>query len=232
MLVIFDCDGVLIDSEAMTRLGHPTEPGDIARRFAGVPHSTAWATLSEEIGFAQPADWIDTILAECARRMETELQAIAGASDVLASLTRAGHAVCVASSSSTSTLETNLQRTGLWPQVAPHVFSVTQVKRPKPAPDVFLHAAAQMGFDPADCLVIEDSVAGITAARRAGMAVCGFTGGGHVYDELPGRLTEAGASHVCTTMPAILTFAEAWARRDASLTHQTDSTGSPRPLSD
>ena len=83
-LVIFDCDGVLIDSElifcavdaeALTGLGHPTGPGDIARRFAGVPHRDAWATIANEIGFTQPEHWIEDILAECERRMEHELLA-------------------------------------------------------------------------------------------------------------------------------------------------------------
>ena len=76
--------------------------------------------------------------------------------------------------------------------LTPHVFSVDQVKRPKPAPDVFLFAASQMGFDPSDTIVVEDSVAGVLAARRAGMRVLGFTSGGHVYSSLASRLLDAG----------------------------------------
>ena len=78
----------------------------------------------------------------------------------------------------------------------PYVYSVSQVRRAKPAPDVFLHAAAQMGADPAECLVVEDSVAGVVAARRAGMRAVGFLGGGHAYDGLATRLREAGAIEV------------------------------------
>jgi len=87
--------------------------------------------------------------------------------------------------------------------VAPNVFSVSQVKRSKPAPDVLLFAASQMGFDPTDCVVVEDSVAGVTAAKRAGMRSLGFIGGGHAYDALQGRLLEAGALCICSSMAEI-----------------------------
>ncbi len=87
--------------------------------------------------------------------------------------------------------------------VTPNVFSVSQVKRSKPAPDVFLFAASQMGFDPNDCIVVEDSVAGVTAARRAGMRSIGFVGGGHAYDALQARLSEAGAASICSSMAEI-----------------------------
>lgn len=202
MLVIFDCDGVLIDSELiycavdaerMTGLGHPTSAADIARRFTGVPHRQAWEVLSAEIGFEQPAGWIDDILAECGRRFASDLKPIVGAGETLRQLRQAGVEVCVASSSGLPHLRANLAQVGLLGEVEPHVYSVTQVRRPKPAPDVFLFSASQLGCDPADCLVVEDSVAGVTAARRAGMRVVGFLGGGHVYDELGPRLLDAGA---------------------------------------
>ena len=211
-LVIFDCDGVLIDSElifcavdaeALTGLGHPTGPGDIARRFAGVPHRDAWATIANEIGFTQPEHWIEDILAECERRMEHELKPIAGAAPLLSDLSALGTRFCVASSTGLAALRRNLERCGLLERIDPNVFSVTQVRRPKPAPDVFLHAAAQMGTDPSDCIVVEDSVAGVTAARRAGMPVVGFLGGGHVYDDLGSRLLAAGAADLAADMAAL-----------------------------
>ena len=211
-LVIFDCDGVLIDSEAifcavdaeaLTGLGYPTAPRDIARRFAGVPHRVAWDTISAEIGYTQPVRWVDDILAECERRIEEELQPIAGAARLLADLSAAGSAFCVASSTGLASLRRNLERCDLLAMLDPNVFSVTQVRRPKPAPDVFLHAAAQMGADPGECLVIEDSVAGVTAARRAGMQALGFLGGGHVYDGLGERLRAAGATGVADDMVGV-----------------------------
>ena len=89
---------------------------------------------------------------------------------------------------------------GLLDHFDPHIFSGSQVKRGKPAPDVFLYAASQMGADPARCLVIEDSLTGVTAARRAGMNVIGFGGGGHVSAGLEQRLRDAGALHIAKSM--------------------------------
>ena len=213
MLVIFDCDGVLIDSEsiycsvdsaALAELGHAISPQDIARRFSGVPHHVLWETLSEELGFATPPDMLDRVRAECRRRFETELKPIAGAAESLRGAVALGHAACVASSTRLEGLRRNLGTAGLLPLVDPHVFSSSQVKRGKPAPDVFLFAASQMGVDPADCLVIEDSVAGVTAARRAGMSVLGFNGGSHADDTLPDRLRAAGARSVLASQVEIL----------------------------
>lgn len=213
MLVIFDCDGVLIDSEAifcavdaeaLTRLGHPTTAATISERFAGVPHQIAWRQLSTELNLQLPQNWLDDLLLECQRRFPAELVPIPGAASAVAMIVESGDQVCVASSTELVSLRENLQRTGLLSLLAPHVFSVDQVKRPKPAPDVFLFAASQMGFDPADTIVVEDSVAGVMAARRAGMRVLGFTGGGHAYSSLASRLMDAGAEHVCSTMDQVV----------------------------
>ena len=133
------------------------------------------------------------------REPDAKLVAITDAADALRTVVALGHATCVASSTSLAGLRRNLERTGLLELVDPHVFSASQVKRGKPAPDVFLYAASQMGVDPAECLVIEDSVAGTTAARRAGMDVVGFTGGSHVDDELADRLLAAGARRIFTS---------------------------------
>lgn len=212
MLVIFDCDGVLIDSEvifcavdseALARLGHTVAPSEIARRFCGTPHHVAWGTLSAELGFALDPGIVEEIKAESARRFTTELRAIAGAAEAIAAAPALGHPPCVASSTGLPNLRRNLETAGLLPLVDPHVFSASQVKRGKPAPDVFLYAASQMGADPADCLVIEDSVHGVTAARRAGMKVVGFTGGGHADPELGQRLKAAGAGRTFATMAEI-----------------------------
>ena len=213
MLVILDCDGVLIDSEAifctvdaeaLTRLGHPTTASTIAERFAGVPHKIAWGQLSTELNLQLPTDWIDYLLLECQRRFSAELAPIPGAANAVKKIVESGDEGCVASSTELASLRDNLERTGLLSLLAPHVFSVDQVKRPKPALDVFLFAASQMGFDPAETIVVEDSVAGVLAARRAGMRVLGFTGGGHAYSGLASRLTDAGAEHVCGVMDDVV----------------------------
>lgn len=213
MLVIFDCDGVLIDSEAifcavdaevLTRLGHPTTAATISERFAGVPHQIPWRQLSAELNLQLPENWIDDLLLECQRRFPAELAPITGAARAVKTIVERGDQVCVASSTELFSLRENLDRTGLLPLLAPHVFSVDQVKRPKPAPDVFLFAASQIGFDPIDTIVVEDSVAGVLAARRAGMRVLGFTGGGHAYNSLASRLMEAGAEHVCSVTEQVV----------------------------
>ncbi|MDR6288284.1 beta-phosphoglucomutase-like phosphatase (HAD superfamily) [Inquilinus ginsengisoli] len=238
MLVIFDCDGVLIDSEvifcavdseALARLGHVMTPSEFARRFCGTPHHVAWSTLSAELGFAIPDQLIEEVRAECARRFEIELQAIPGAAEAIAAAAGFGHPPCVASSTSLPNLRRNLGWAGLLPRVDPHVFSASQVARGKPAPDVFLYAASQMGADPADCLVIEDSVFGVTAARRAGMRVVGFIGGGHADADLPLRLQAAGAGRIFSTMAEIAAWLEAGAPAPGYAARPAPSAAAPRP---
>lgn len=212
MLVIFDCDGVLIDSEAifctvdaeaLTRLGHATTASEISERFAGVPHQTAWSQLSSELNLRLPENWVENLLLECDRRFHTDLAPIPGAANAITAIFERGDQACVASSTELPSLRGNLDRAGLLTFVEPNVFSVSQVKRAKPAPDVFLYAASQMGFDPSETVVIEDSVTGVLAAKRAGMRVFGFTGGGHAYGSLASRLSEAGAVHVCGSMEEV-----------------------------
>jgi beta-phosphoglucomutase-like phosphatase (HAD superfamily) len=103
---------------------------------------------------------------------------------------------CVASSTSLAPLRRNLAIVGLLDLFDPHVFSASQVARGKPHPDVFLFAAERMGVAPRDCLVIEDSVPGVLAARAAGMVVAGFTGVSHDKPRMARRLSEAGAGAV------------------------------------
>ena len=213
MLAIFDCDGVLPDSEAifaavdaaaLARLGHRMAPAEICRRFSGVPHRDMWAELAAEFDLTLPDGHLQAISEECQRRFEIELAPVAGADEALRSVRRAGLEVCVASSTPLDSLRRNLDWTGLLALVDPHVFSVSQVRRGKPAPDVFLYAASQTGVDPADCVVIEDSAAGVAAARRAGMRAIGFTGASHADADLGARLSEAGAFAVCTDMAAVV----------------------------
>jgi HAD superfamily hydrolase (TIGR01509 family) len=206
MLIIFDSEVIFcsVDADALTSVGYPTQATEIARRFAGIPHRDAWEILCKETGFQQPPGWLDQIRVECERRFESELRAIPDAARTLRRMSELGHEICVASSTGLAGLQVNLARTGLLPLVEGQVFSVSQVKRAKPAPDVFLYAASQLGFDPADCLVIEDTVAGVSAARRAGMKVFGFVGGGHAYEGLDQRLLQAGAQHVCRSMDEVI----------------------------
>jgi len=112
----------------------------------------------------------------------------------------------VASSSTKEGLERKLRQVGLWPHFEPHVYSADHVANAKPAPDLFLHAADQLGVRPEQCLVLEDSVNGVVAARAAGMRVWGFLGGGHVHDGLGNRLTAAGAERLVRDWPEAATL--------------------------
>lgn len=205
-MIIFDCDGVLVDSEIlsnaidaelMTGAGHPITPQDLIRQWIGRPKAEIWAAIAAERGLPWPKGLIEEADARLLQAIDTELRAVEGAAEALA---RIDPPVAVASSSALPKLRRSLDRCGLLPVFDPHVYSASQVARGKPAPDVFLFAAAQAGADPADCLVIEDSVAGVTAALAAGMRVLGFTGGLHTYPGHAERLREAGALEIVTHM--------------------------------
>ena len=209
MLIIFDCDGVLIDSEivaarleaeAATALGLPITAEDICRRFAGTTTREVWETLERELGRPLPEGFFEAHLEHVREVFSRELEPIRGARAALERVAAKGIPFCVASSTRLPSLLTNLATAGLSDLVDGRVYSASQVKRAKPAPDVFLFAASQMGADPADCLVIEDSVAGVTAARRAGMRVAGFLGGSHVTEGHDERLRAAGAERLFTRM--------------------------------
>ncbi|WP_333822032.1 HAD family hydrolase [Pinisolibacter sp.] len=213
MLVIFDCDGVLIDSEivvarleaeAMTGLGLPISVETVCARFAGTTTKEVWETIERELGRPLPAGFLEAHLARVREVFARELKPVPGAHAMVEALDLP---CCVASSTRLPALIDNLATCGLAHLFDGRIYSASQVKRAKPAPDILMYAASQMGADPADCLVIEDSVAGVTAARRAGMEVVGFVGGGHVTAGLADRLRAAGAAATFakhTDLPRIL----------------------------
>jgi HAD superfamily hydrolase (TIGR01509 family) len=212
-LVIFDCDGVLIDSELigarveateLARVGIPLAESEILTRFLGVSAQAMYRTLEAEHGRPLPDDFAATVQAAIDAAFERDLQVIPGIHETLDRLPIAS---CVASSSTLARLRHSLGLTGLYARFAPHVFSAEQVERGKPAPDLFLHAAARMQCLPARCLVIEDSISGVRGAVAAGMRVWGFIGGGHCGDGHDARLRDAGAERVfrdMTELPALL----------------------------
>lgn len=204
--VIFDCDGVLVDSEIIaveveTRLlaaiGLDYEPLEFARRFMGMSDKAFYAALDEDCrahtGRALPADFRASVFAEKHAANEAGLAAVAGIEAAVAGLSLPK---AVASSSDADHLAYKLRKTGLWDLFAPHVYSADHVAHAKPAPDLFLHVAAALEVAPSDCLVIEDSVNGVTAGRAAGMLVWGFTGGGHMDAAAGARLVAAGAQRI------------------------------------
>jgi HAD superfamily hydrolase (TIGR01509 family) len=205
-LLIFDCDGVLIDSEViacrvdaecLTEVGFPTTAAFIQAEFVGLSSRTMFERFERDHGRKLPEDFPAALQRRLAAAFEGELEAIAGVTDTLPAL---GVRKCVASSSHPERLRHTLGLTGLWPHFDPHVFSASMVANGKPAPDLFLYAAAKMGAAPRDCAVVEDSRAGVAAARAADMRVLGFAGGSHCGPDHAAMLREAGADIVFDDM--------------------------------
>lgn len=204
-LVVFDCDGVLVDSEALvldveaatlSAAGFPITADEIAERFTGISYASMLRALSRDFGRAIPNDLSEEVQRNALERMAEALEPVAGIDRVLGSSTLPR---CVASSSDVARIEMSLRVTGLASYFAPdHVFSAEMVRNGKPAPDLFLLAAERMGISPSECLVVEDSPPGVEAACAAGMAVVGFVAGGHVRPSLRPRLVAAGATEICS----------------------------------
>ena len=205
-LIVFDCDGVLVDSETIscrldaeifTALGFPLSFEDVRRDFVGVSTSRMCAEIESRFGRNLPADMPQRLLAATLAAFETDLKPIPGIADALTRLTLPR---CVASSSSPPRIRRSLELTELIDFFDPHLFSSTMVTRGKPAPDIFLHAAREMGAAPARCAVIEDSVPGVTAALAAGMTVLGFVGGDHCPPGHADKLRALGAHAIFDAM--------------------------------
>ena len=205
-LVIFDCDGVLVDSEivsfeaeaeALAEAGISVPLDDLVERFVGLSSTSAFAILESEYGIKLPPDFTERCRQRVLDAFEKKLRPIAGIAALLEGL---AHRRCVASSSEPARIRHSLRLAGILHHFDPHIFSATQVTHGKPAPDLFLYASAQMGVAAERCIVIEDSVPGVTGARAAGMTVLGFTGGGHCRDGHGDRLRAAGAAEVFGTM--------------------------------
>jgi HAD superfamily hydrolase (TIGR01509 family) len=198
-LIIFDCDGVLVDSEViscrvhsemLTRHGYPITAEQVLQRFLGVSDREARQTIEAELGRKLPDNFETQMKQAALQRYASELGAIPHIGEAIASLRLPK---CVASSGTPGKIRHGLTCAGLYDQFSPHIFSATQVKRGKPAPDLFLFAAGQMGAAPQRCVVIEDSVPGVTGARAAGMTVLGFHGGSHCTPGHAAMLRKAGA---------------------------------------
>ncbi|MFD7898063.1 HAD family hydrolase [Streptomyces sp. NPDC059743] len=184
-LIIFDNDGVLVDSEPLsntilaaylTELGHPTSYEDSLRDYMGAAVHRVHDLIEERTGRRLPADFDDTLHARVFAAFERELEPVEGVAEVLGKLAADGVSYCVASSGSHERIRVGHRKTGLDRWFEDRViFSAQDVRQGKPAPDLFLHAAERMGVAPGRCAVVEDSPLGVTAARAAGMDVYAFT---------------------------------------------------------
>ena len=190
-LVIFDCDGVLIDSEIISarmlvaelaRLGLAIDLTYVERNFLGRSYPVVMDTIRREFGLNLPGDFEARYREALLAAFQTELKVVPHVQEVLAAMRVP---FCVATSSSPRRVEMSLTLVGLTALVGDRVFTSTMVARGKPAPDLFLHAAAKMRTDPARVLVIEDSLTGIRAGLAAGMTVWRFVGGSHLGADAP-----------------------------------------------
>ena len=181
-LVIFDCDGVLVDSERvavrvesqlLTSLGWPLTEADVLERFVGRTDAEMLAEIEQQLGRAVP-EWPSLYEEHVFRAFETDLEPVPGVHAALDALTCAS---CVASNGTHARMRITLGITGLVDRFTDRIFSATDVANGKPAPDLFLHAAATLGVAPDKCVVVEDSRSGIAAARAAGMRSFGYVGG-------------------------------------------------------
>ena len=205
-LVIFDCDGVLVDSEViscrahaetLTRHGYPITSDQVLARFLGVSDREARLIIEAELGRNLPDDFEAQVKQATLQFYARDLRAISYAAEAIAAIALSK---CVASSGTPEKIHHGLVCAGLYDVLAPNIFSASQVKRGKPAPDLFLFAAEQMQVPAERCLVIEDSLPGITGARAAGMTVLGFHGGSHCRPGYGDTLRAAGAAMIFDDM--------------------------------
>ena len=193
VLVIFDCDGVLVDTErltvgvearVLTDLGWPHTAAEVVARWMGRSSAAQLADVEATLGAENTRLFDERTTRELTATFERELTAVDGVETVLDHLDREGVATCVASSGTHERMRLTLGLTGLAERFEGRIFTATEVEHGKPDPDLFLHAAAAMGALPADCVVVEDSVYGVRAGVAAGMTVYGFAGGLTAADAL------------------------------------------------
>jgi HAD superfamily hydrolase (TIGR01509 family) len=182
-LVIFDCDGVLVDSEPISvridvemlaEVGVSMSQAEVIERFVGRSPEVILAETEAQLGRRVPDGWFERGQARLRKAFAAELRPVDGVHDALHAI---DVPVCVASSSSHENLRLKLELTGLYERFAGRIFSASEVANGKPAPDLFLHAAERMGVNPSGCVVVEDSRYGVQAARAAGMDALGYAGG-------------------------------------------------------
>ncbi len=220
-LTIFDCDGVLVDSEIiaakvesklLNEAGYPISVEEMGERFAGMTWKNILLSVEKEIDIPLSASLLDKSETLLDQRLAREVKIIEG---VNFALSRIEGPRCICSNSSVHRLDSMLTKVGLKEQFAPNIFSAKELgaDRVKPKPDIYLHALSQMGVAAKKAVVVEDSVHGVHAARDAGIRVIGFTGASHTYPSHADRLTDAGAETVISRMidlPAVIAAMASW----------------------
>ncbi len=212
-LLLFDLDGVLVDSEpisarrvadSLREVGYAITETEVLERFMGVSNPAMCEIVENEMGRPLPEGFLDTLRRRLLDVSEAELHPIDGVPEVVSGLTIP---CCVASSSHPDRVRRYLEITHLADRLGQYIFSATMVARGKPAPDLFLYAAGTMGARPDRSVVVEDSTVGVRAGKAAGMTVFGFTGGSHVASADHGpKLLAAGADVTFDAMAALPHF--------------------------
>lgn len=192
-LIIFDCDGVLVDTEriairvdveVLAELGWAISEAEVVDRFVGVSEADFRTAIEERIGRTLPEGWEEEIEPRYRAAWEKELAPVPGVTEAIDRLD--GYRTCVASSGGHEKMRFTLGITGLYGRFEGRIFSATEVRRGKPAPDLFLHAAESMGVRPERCVVVEDSAMGVAAARAAGMRALAYGSGVTPPEKLAG----------------------------------------------
>ena len=208
-MVIFDCNGVLVDSEPLataifseefTRAGFPLTPDVLARYFTGRRPADMFAEVEIASGRKLPPNFASAVAGIIVHRFRSELRATPNAEHALSWLRGPK---CVASSSSHERIRISLESTGLIRFFEPNLFSASDVPKGKPAPDLFLHVAKKMDVPPGQCIVVEDSAVGVAASVAAGMPAIGFIGGSHAGTQLADQLRSAGARTIISDLRAL-----------------------------
>ena len=205
-MIIFDCNGVLVDSERIAtavaseelmRAGFGLPPEVLSHYFTGRRPADMFRTIEQAAGRSLPADFTARVAAATLKRFRQELRAT---SHVASALSWLRGPKCVASSSPIDRIRVSLDTTDLLRFFDPYLFSASDVRNGKPAPDLFHYVAQKMSVAPRDCLVVEDSPVGVAAAVAAGMTAIGFAGASHAQGRLSDQLRTAGARAVIADM--------------------------------
>ena len=178
--IIFDCDGTLVDSEPLTNkviaemaseIGVQMTWEEATRKFGGKTIDAVVYGMKELSGQELPKDWVPRLVQKVSDAYKHELVPMEGISEVLDTIKVE---TCVASNGRPGHVENSLKLTGLYKYFEGRVYTASEVSNPKPSPDLFLYAVDKMGFSKDECVVIEDSIPGVTASVRAGIRVLGL----------------------------------------------------------
>ncbi len=215
-LVIFDCDGVLVDSEVLAlhvverelaRLLPGVNAAPLLQNTAGVSTANILAMVEQRTGRTLPPGAVPAIIAAINKALDEDVEPIPGVRNAIEQIPALK---AVASNSDLASVRRSVARAGLADYFGDRLFSADMVAHPKPAPDVYRYAAERLNVAPDRCLVIEDSVSGVRAAKAAGMTVIGFTGASHTPADQPQRLREVGASVVIDRMDGLAELVNGW----------------------